>query len=151
MIILEGDEVIAALFRANEVDVFRIAEERIGRHCGIEQNRALAAQEATGGFLFAADLGGGCTLPRTKKYARYHLLEDSLQRRLKQAVSQAALSERVTCHTLRHSFATHLLQNGTDIRTLQSLLGHSSVETTMIYLHILDRPGAGAPSPLDLQ
>ena len=91
-----------------------------------------------------------CAHPRTKKYARYHLLEDSLQRRFKQAVSQAALSKRVTCHTLRHSFATHLLQNGTDIRTLQSLLGHSSVETTMIYLHILDRPGAGAPSPLDM-
>jgi site-specific recombinase XerD len=91
-----------------------------------------------------------CPHPRTGKYARYHLLEDSLQRRFKQAVSQAALSKRVTCHTLRHSFATHLLQNGTDIRTLQSLLGHSSVETTMIYLHILDRPGAGAPSPLDM-
>jgi len=63
---------------------------------------------------------------------------------------KAAVPKRVTCHTMRHSFATHLLESGTDIRTVQSLMGHSSVETTMIYLHVMKRPGAGAPSPLDL-
>ncbi len=73
-----------------------------------------------------------------------------MQRQMKDAVRKAAVPKRVTCHTMRHSFATHLLESGTDIRTVQSLMGHSSVETTMIYLHVMKRPGAGAPSPLDL-
>lgn len=91
-----------------------------------------------------------CPHPRTGEFARYHLHEDSLQRQVRDAVRKADIPKRASCHTFRHSFATHLLQSGTDIRTLQSLLGHSSVETTMVYLHLLDRPGAGAPSPLDL-
>jgi integrase len=91
-----------------------------------------------------------CPHPRTGEFARYHLHEDSLQRHVRDAVRKADIPKRASCHTFRHSFATHLLQSGTDIRTLQSLLGHSSVETTMVYLHLLDRPGAGAPSPLDL-
>ena len=91
-----------------------------------------------------------CPHPRTGKIARHHLHEHSLQRQFKQATLRVGLSKRATCHTLRHSFATHLLQRGTDIRTLQELMGHSDIATTMIYLHLLDRPGAGAPSPLDL-
>ena len=59
-------------------------------------------------------------------------------------------SRSATCHTMRHSFATHLLESGTVIRTLQSLMGHASVETSMIYLHVMKRPGAGGTSPLDL-
>lgn len=55
-----------------------------------------------------------------------------------------------SCHTMRHSFAAHLLESGTDIRTVQTLMGHASVETTIIYLHVIKRPGAGGPSPLDL-
>ncbi len=69
---------------------------------------------------------------------------------MKDAVRKAAVPKRATCHTMRHSFATHLLESGTDIRTVQLLMGHFSVETTMIYLHVMKRPGAGAPSPLDL-
>ncbi|MFN5579156.1 MAG: integron integrase, partial [Akkermansiaceae bacterium] len=91
-----------------------------------------------------------CPHPRTGRVARHHLHESSMQRQMKDAVRKAAVPKRVTCHTMRHSFATHLLESGTDIRTVQSLMGHSSVETTMIYLHVMKRPGAGAPSPLDL-
>ncbi|MEI7929684.1 MAG: integron integrase, partial [Verrucomicrobiales bacterium] len=91
-----------------------------------------------------------CPHPRTGRFARHHLHEVSLQRQFKEAVRKAAIPKRATCHTMRHSFATHLLESGTDIRTVQSLLGHSSVETTMIYLHVIKRPGAGAFSPLDL-
>jgi hypothetical protein len=90
-----------------------------------------------------------CAHPRTGYVARYHLHEKSLQRQFKAAVRRSSLSKRVTCHTLRHSFATHLLESGIDIRTVQDLMGHADVSTTMIYLHVMKRPGAGAPSPLD--
>ena len=72
-----------------------------------------------------------------------------MDRSVKQAADIARISKRVTCHTLRHSFATHLLENGYDIRTVQELLGHKSVKTTMIYTHVMSKPGLGVPSPLD--
>ncbi|RYD35489.1 MAG: integron integrase [Verrucomicrobiaceae bacterium] len=99
-------------------------------------------------YLFAS--ATLCPHPRTGRIARHHLHETSMQRQFKDAVRKAAIPKRATCHTLRHSFATHLLESGTDIRTVQSLMGHASVETTMIYLHVIKRPGAGGPSPLDL-
>ena len=87
--------------------------------------------------------------PRTGVWRRHHVYEERLQRALKKAVAQAGICKPVSVHTLRHSFATHLLQSGTDIRTVQELLGHADVSTTMIYTHVLNKGGRGILSPLD--
>jgi integron integrase len=81
---------------------------------------------------------------------RHHLHETVIQRALRRAVLDAGISRRVSCHTFRHSFATHLLEEGYDIRTIQELLGHKDVKTTMIYTHVLNRGGRGVRSPADL-
>ena len=87
--------------------------------------------------------------PRSGVERRHHLFEERLQRSLKKAVAIAGIAKPVSVHTLRHSFATHLLQSGTDIRTVQELLGHSDVSTTMIYTHVLKVAAVGTASPLD--
>lgn len=87
--------------------------------------------------------------PRTGKFHRHHLHETALQRQIKRAADAANILKRVNCHALRHSFATHLLENGYDIRTVQELLGHADVSTTMIYTHVLNKPGVMVRSPVD--
>ena len=90
------------------------------------------------------------TDPRSGAKRRHHISEDLLQKQVKLAAAKNGIKKHVTCHTLRHSFATHLLKNGYDIRTVQELLGHSDVKTTMIYTHVLNQGGLGVKSPLDI-
>jgi integron integrase len=85
----------------------------------------------------------------TGQVRRWHCASSTLQKALRRAVRQTQLYKRVTCHTLRHSFATHLLESGTDIRTIQELMGHSSVKTTMIYTHLVNKQALSTRSPLD--
>lgn len=90
------------------------------------------------------------TCPRTRVVRRHHMDEKAIQRSMKQTIHRVGIAKPASPHTLRHSFATHMLENGYDIRTVQELLGHSDVKTTMVYTHVLNRGGRGVKSPLDI-
>ncbi len=113
----------------------------------LDRKYPLAAKEWIWQYVFpAAKLSKD---PRSGSFRRHHLSGSSLQRAVKKAARLAAIPKRVSCHTLRHSFATHLLENGYDIRTVQELLGHKDLKTTMVYTHVLKRGGLAVRSPLD--
>ncbi|PHS70129.1 MAG: integrase, partial [Cycloclasticus sp.] len=89
------------------------------------------------------------TDPRSSAQRRHHIDQSVVNKAIKRAVNQCGIVKKVSAHTFRHSFATHLLQTGTDIRTIQALLGHADLQTTMIYTHVLRQGGQGVKSPFD--
>lgn len=106
-----------------------------------------ASREWAWQFIFAADRD--VVLRDDNRTVRWHLHERSVQRAIQNAIRQAGIAKPASCHTLRHSFATHLLQRGQDIRTIQQLMGHNDVSTTMIYTHVAGIGATGTQSPLD--
>lgn len=139
-------EQMAERARLHAIDVAR-GRADVELPDAIERKYPNAARELPWQWLFATSTYQTCH--RTGAYRRHHIDARTIQRTIKQASRAAGLTQAVHPHTLRHCFATHLLESGSDIRTVQELLGHSDVTTTQIYTHVMQRPGLATISPLD--
>lgn len=143
----ELERQLAARRELHERDLAR-GVARVELPYALERKYPRAAQTLEWQFLFASRQLSHC--PRTGRIGRHHILEGSLQRAVARAGVVAGIDRAIHCHTFRHSFATHLVESGTNIRTVQLLLGHESLETTMIYTHMARKGVTGVTSPLDL-
>jgi len=147
-------EVLASPLRRHLAELRRWFElERRRGEPGVSLPHALSRKypgaPTSWGWQYLFPSGSLCRDVYGSGLVRHHLHEQSIQRAMKEAVRRAGITQPATCHTLRHCFATHLLEEGCDIRTLQELLGHSDVKTTMIYTHVTNKGARGVKSPLD--